>query len=651
MSTLSHTLTHGITGFSITYLAALVPILAGLGHARASWGKFLLSPLFAAVMMIIAGIVTLILTPLLRGLGIGSESVLEFLFGVAVSIVIGYAAGRWLATPRGAPGLEHRRGAMVTVARPISARPDSPAWRWRSRKGSARGAGITLAGVPIALEDETKHFKIIGTTGTGKSTAIHEILTGVLLRGDRAIIADPDGGYARRFYDPVRGDVILNPFQSAGRKWDLFGEVVNHYDIDQLARSLIPDSGDPDRIWSEYARTFFSAVMRQLIRTGNRDDRELFRLLTAASTDELRTLLDGTAAAPFLKEGSEKMFGCLRSVTTSAVKVLEYIIEQQATPFSVRQWVREGRARHDGGLGSVLFIPYTAGEIAALRSVISAWMRLGIFQAMDREEGDQRLWFVVDELDALGEIDGLKDALARLRKFGGRCILGFQSISQVSGTYGKGIAETIVENCSNTYVLRCSASEHGGTSEFASKLIGQREVLHTTHSTTRQSRWSWRSSITSSQQIKIEPAVMASEIERLPDLTGFLKLASIPDWQIATLTRKSEPTAAGAWRPSSTTAALAPLTTPTGAAPTAASAASPAPPSAAPSSLAPATAAPASPAASAALAPSAASPRARKARSSPARRARQPKAAPQPPPDNTSVQNRPGGAESPHPPL
>jgi type IV secretory pathway TraG/TraD family ATPase VirD4 len=95
----------------------------------------------------------------------------------------------------------------------------------------------------------------------------------------------------------------------------------------------------------------------------------------------------------------------------------------------------------------VLFLPYTAGEIAALRSVISAWMRLGIFEAMDCGESDQRLWFVIDELDALGEIDGLKDALARVRKFGGRCILGLQSIAQVSGTYGKGTAETIVENC------------------------------------------------------------------------------------------------------------------------------------------------------------------------------------------------------------
>ena len=175
------------------------------------------------------------------------------------------------------------------------------------------------------------------------------------------------------------------------------------------------------------------------------------------------------------------------SALTSAVDVLKYTVRQQATPLSVRQWVRQGASRHAGSRGGVLFFPYKAGEIAALRSTISAWMRLGIFEAMDQDEGDQRLWFVVDELDALGAIDGLKDALARLRKFGGLCILGFQSIAQVSGTYGKGTAETIVENCGNTLILRCSASEHGGTSKFASKLIGQREVMHKTHSESRKS--------------------------------------------------------------------------------------------------------------------------------------------------------------------
>ena len=67
------------------------------------------------------------------------------------------------------------------------------------------------------------------------------LLRAAIARGDRAVIADPDGGYVRRFHDPKRGDVILNPFEPASARWDLFGEISNDYDVEQLARSLIPD--------------------------------------------------------------------------------------------------------------------------------------------------------------------------------------------------------------------------------------------------------------------------------------------------------------------------------------------------------------------------------------------------------------------------
>jgi type IV secretory pathway TraG/TraD family ATPase VirD4 len=154
---------------------------------------------------------------------------------------------------------------------------------------------------------------------------------------------------------------------------------------------------------------------------------------------------------------------------------------------------------------------------------------------MSRAEQDLRLWFIVDELDALGAIDGLKDALARLRKFGGRCVLGFQSIAQVSSTYGAGEAQTIVENCSNTLILRCSGSENGGTSQFASRLIGEREVVRrqTSHGRDREGFFASRSlrrSTNVSEQRVTEQAVMASEIEQLPDLTGYLKTASSSTW-------------------------------------------------------------------------------------------------------------------------
>ena len=222
--------------------------------------------------------------------------------------------------------------------------------------------------------------------------------------------------------------------------------------------------------------------------------------------------------------GDERMFGSIRSVTGASLTALDYLSTQPGPPLAVRDWVRHGRG--------VLFLPYQANEIAALRSIISAWLRLAIFQTMSGGEADQRLWFIVDELDALGPIDGLKDALARLRKFGGRCVLGFQSIAQVSSTYGHGEAQTIVENCSNSLILRCAASENGGTARFASKLIGEREVIRPTVSRTRRSGFlvEPHHSVSRGEQHVTEAAVLPAEVEQLPDLSGYLKFASQPAW-------------------------------------------------------------------------------------------------------------------------
>ncbi|MDP9084081.1 MAG: type IV secretion system DNA-binding domain-containing protein, partial [Pseudomonadota bacterium] len=510
------------------YGAVQVPMLAGLTRARAAPRHYPLSPLIAAPLTAIAAAGAAISSSLLGHLGFDPNSFLQMAMGAGIGAALGYSAGK-VAAQSATEKKVHRRGSLVA---------ESPRIHRSGSHGNSHEFAITLAGVAVPAQDETKHFKLIGTTGTGKSTAIQEILTKALARGDRAVIADPDYGYFHRFHDPARGDVVLNPFDERSVNWDLFAEIRSPYDVEQLARALIPDHDGPDRSWRAYARTFFTAVTRQVHATSTPEVEELYRLLVTADTDELRVLVRGTPAQPFLDEHNTRMFDSIRSVTSSAVGALEYMARPKSQSFSVREWVRNKSP-------GALFIPYKAGQIAALGSTISAWMRLAIFETMDQDEPpistDGRtkdsLWFVVDELDALGQIDGLKDALARLRKFGGRCVLGFQSIAQVSSTYGQGDAHTIVENCGNTLILRCSASEGGGTARFASQLIGEREVLRTSVSRNRH-RTELLGSITRSENLSLESAVLPSQVEQLSDLSGYLKYASDPTWQRVRLDAK-----------------------------------------------------------------------------------------------------------------
>jgi type IV secretory pathway TraG/TraD family ATPase VirD4 len=420
------------------------------------------------------------------------------------------------------------RGARLGGSHPLR----RMCWHLNAHAGDL----LTLAGKPITRLDETKHFKMIGTTGTGKSTAIAELLGAALRRGDRAVIADPDGGYRAKFLDVWRGDRVLNPFESQSSRWEPLAELEDAGDPEHLASALISASADAAATeWRGYARTFVAATLERCGFVPGCDSRELWRLIAVASAEELRPLLAGTPAQPLLDPDNARMFGSLRSIAVSALRPLEFVQCQTGQPFSIRQWVRQGEG--------VLFIPYSARQIAALRTLIATWMSLAIFEALSQQEGhDQRLWIVVDELDALGAIDGLHDALARLRKFGGRCVLGLQSVAQVSAIYGPGDGQTIIENCGNTLILRCSSSENGGTSQYASRLIGDRELLRRQRSRGRDNPGSLfgggsrRSSQVADQRV-VEPAVLAAQIEQLPDLAGYLKTASSPVWHAVRLER------------------------------------------------------------------------------------------------------------------
>jgi hypothetical protein len=76
-------------------------------------------------------------------------------------------------------------------------------------------------------------------------------------------------------------------------------------------------------------------------------------------------------------------------------------------------------------------------------------------------------------------------------------------------------------------------SEGGGTAQYASRLIGEREVLRFVHSSSHVRDGMFQgghSSESTREQTATEFAVMPAEIEQLPDWTGFVKFASRAGW-------------------------------------------------------------------------------------------------------------------------
>ena len=215
-------------------------------------------------------------------------------------------------------------------------------------------------------------------------------------------------------------------------------------------------------------------MIRRCCWSGAPDVADLWRLLMVASADELRPIVAGTPAQPFL-EARQRPDVRIDSVggrfRDRRLRVRRRISEPDL--FSVRHWVENPRLPEH----VVHSVPRRPDRRVALDDRhLDASRDLRSDEPVART-AIRRLWFVIDELDALGAIDGLEGCAGATAKIWGPLRPRF-SIDRTSFQHlWSGEAQTVVENCGNTLILRCSGSENGGTSQFASRLIGEREIV------------------------------------------------------------------------------------------------------------------------------------------------------------------------------
>ncbi len=98
--------------------------------------------------------------------------------------------------------------------------------------------------IRIPARAESQHMQIIGDTGAGKTTILFQVLRQIRSRGDSAIVYDPAREFVQRFYDPNRGDVILNPLDKRCPYWGPAEELRSRSEAKALSVSLFQSPQD-----------------------------------------------------------------------------------------------------------------------------------------------------------------------------------------------------------------------------------------------------------------------------------------------------------------------------------------------------------------------------------------------------------------------
>ena len=402
---------------------------------------------------------------------------------------------------------------------------------------------------------ESLHTIITGTTGTGKTVLLTNLIEQIRNKGDRAIIYDKMGTFTSRFYNPNK-DIILNPLDDRSPYWSIFNEAKNTIDFETIAAALIPDTGS-DPFFTQAARILFSSVASELFKRGCTSNKELTDKLLKTELKDSAELVKGTAAQAIIDENNPKTALSVMAVLSANLKSLLHLREtpnevlnkkhlendslneskvssneskvssNENKIFSIRNWIQNDN--QDG----FLFLTSRADQHETLKPLISTWMDISINTLLSLEQSkDRNVWIIIDELPSLNYLPSLHSGLAESRQFGGRFVLALQLPAQLKSIYGDRKAEATSGLCGTRIILRTPDED---TATWCSNNLGKIETEEVKQSMSFASSES-KDTVSLNKSIITKSIVSATEIMNLDNLNAYVKFAG--DFPITKLTFK-----------------------------------------------------------------------------------------------------------------
>ena len=412
------------------------------------------------------------------------------------------------------------RGAELVTAGELRKRVRPAHLRALDRlPGGGRLRPYRIAGIPYPERTETQHTIVSGTTGSGKTVLISDLVAQIRARGERCVIYDKMGSYTAAFFDPGR-DVLMNPLDARAPRWSPFLEARHPRDFDMMAAALIPQQKDTvDPFWVTAARQLFSNGAGVFWKRGVEDNKVLVDHLLKTDLTALAEAMEGTVAQSIVDPENPKTALSVRAMLTANLSALEFLPDT-GKPFSIRDWISDEDRDGNRGVPPFLFLTSRGDQHASLRGLISTWLEIAVNAMLTLAQDDgRRIWVILDELPTLHQVPSLQPGLAESRQFGGCFVLGVQVASALRDLYGRNGAETISGLCGTRVVL---AAPDRDTAQWSADSLGRSEIEEVSEGFSYGAN-TIRDGVSLTPRRELRALALPSEIMRLENLAGYLK--------------------------------------------------------------------------------------------------------------------------------
>jgi type IV secretory pathway TraG/TraD family ATPase VirD4 len=411
------------------------------------------------------------------------------------------------------------------------------------RKYIRHKSDIILADIPYPKGTECRHTILTGTTGSGKTNVMIELLDQIATKNEKIVIVDTVGTYLNKYYDESR-DIILNPLDGRSISWSFLNECQDEILLKNVAACLIGNGeNSQDKFWEEAAKIVFQETAKKAIKEGKSTD-EFLNLLLKVSLKEMQNYLEGTYGHGLMDERADKMAISVRAMLINAISVFDILKESSDGNFSIRKWIASDK-------NGLLFLSCRPVERASLTPLITAWLsiateslmrqenccqdsptteaigskilKFGTKQISDQTSRLSRCWFFIDELHNLNRLPRIETSLAEIRKYGGCFVIGTQMISQLNRIYGHEVARTITGLCGTKIVMGIPEPD---TAKYMSSFLGEKEEVSASEAISYGAN-TMRDGVNIAQKTEKKQTVPYAEIMNLTPGEAFIKFSGI----------------------------------------------------------------------------------------------------------------------------